>query len=100
MSGEVPEGWAATTLGSVAFLSGGTTPSRANDAYWSNGIVPWATPSDITSLPEGVRRISQTEGRISKLALGECSLKLNPPGTVLMTSRATIGYAAVNWSAP
>lgn len=96
MSSEMPEGWTATTLGALAALSGGTTPSRSNNAYWLDGEIPWATPSDITSLPRGVRRISRTEGRISPLALDECSLKLNPPGTVLMTSRATIGYAAIN----
>lgn len=96
MSGDMPEGWASATLGSIASLSGGTTPSRACDAYWADANIPWATPSDITSLAEGVRRISRTEGAISSLALAECSLRLYPPGTVLMTSRATIGFAAIN----
>lgn len=96
MSGDVPEGWRHAKLGEVAALSGGTTPSKTNDTYWADGTVLWATPSDITSLPLGRSRIAVTEAHIAEIALKECSLKLNPPGTVLMTSRATIGYAAIN----
>lgn len=96
MSNEVPEGWRLAKLGEIAALSGGTTPPKSNDAYWTQGEVPWATPSDITSLPLGQTHIADTEAHVAKLALEECSLKLNPTGTVLMTSRATIGYAVIN----
>lgn len=96
MSSEVPKGWRHAKLGELAVLSGGTTPSKTNEAYWTDGTVPWATPSDITSLPSGRGRIDATETLVAEIALKECSLKLNAPGTVLMTSRATIGYAAIN----
>ena len=92
----LPDGWRLCRLGDVATLSGGTTPSRAEPAYWENAAIPWATPSDITSLPAGVSRIADTEAKVSDRALAECSLTLNPPGTVLMTSRATIGFVALN----
>ncbi len=91
-----PEGWAECRLGEVAVLGGGTTPSKAEPLYWDNGMVPWATPTDITKLPAGVSRIGSTEMMVSELALQACSLPLNPPGTVLMTSRATIGFVAIN----
>ena len=93
---DVPDGWHPCKLGEVAVLGGGTTPSRAEEAYWRDAAIPWATPSDITSLPIGVSNISETESRVSDRAMAECSLPLNPPGTVLMTSRATIGFAAIN----
>lgn len=96
MSGNLPEGWREAKLGEIAALSGGTTPSKNNDIYWTEGTVPWATPSDITSLPQGQSRIAATEAYVAEVAIKECSLKLNPSGTVLMTSRATIGYAAIN----
>lgn len=96
MSSDAPEGWRLSKLGEIASLSGGTTPPKSNDAYWAQGTVPWATPSDITSLPLGQTHIAVTESHVAELALKECSLKLNPTGTVLMTSRATIGYAAIN----
>lgn len=94
--GELPRGWRSLRLGDVARLGGGTTPSRNDAGYWDGGTIPWATPSDITSLPSGLGTIDQTESMVSERALAECSLPLNPPGTVLMTSRATIGYAAIN----
>ncbi|MGY6638093.1 MAG: restriction endonuclease subunit S [Erythrobacter sp.] len=106
MSGEVaelerdvdalPEGWRSLRLGDVARLGGGTTPSRNEPDYWETGTIPWATPSDITSLSPGASTIDSTENMVTDRALAECSLPLNPPGTVLMTSRATIGYAAIN----
>src|SRR3990167_2410370 len=92
----LPDGWRSYRLGEVATLSGGTTPSRAEPAFWENAAISWATPSDITSLPVGVSRIADTETKVSDRSLAECSLTLNPPGTVLMTSRATIGFVAVN----
>lgn len=91
-----PAGWEQTMLGAIATLGGGTTPSKSEQGYWGDGAIPWATPSDITSLPRGTARISATEVAVTDRALKECSLPLNPPGTVLMTSRATIGYAALN----
>jgi type I restriction enzyme S subunit len=96
MSGDMPDGWRNARLGNVAVLGGGTTPSRVETAYWEDAMIPWATPSDITSLASGIHRIADTETKVSEKALAECSLTLNPPGTVLMTSRATIGFAAIN----
>lgn len=93
---ELPVGWRSLRLGDVARLGGGTTPSRNETGYWDGGVIPWATPSDITSLSPGVSTIGSTESMVSERALADCSLPLNPPGTVLMTSRATIGYAAIN----
>jgi len=96
MLDSVHEAWVETTLGAIATLGGGTTPPKSEPRFWEDGIVPWATPSDITSLPSSESRISSTEAAVSERALRECSLPLNPPGTILMTSRATIGYAAIN----
>ena len=92
----LPDGWRSYRLGEVATLSGGTTPSRTEPAYWEDATIPWATPSDITSLATGSNRIADTDAKVTEKALAECSLTVNPPGTVLMTSRATIGFAAIN----
>jgi type I restriction enzyme S subunit len=91
-----PDGWKPTTLGAIATLGGGTTPPKSEEYFWTDGSIPWATPSDITSLTNGESRITATEMAVTERALKECSLTLNAPGTVLMTSRATIGYAALN----
>jgi type I restriction enzyme S subunit len=91
----VPEGWNRRKLDDVAELIGGTTPSKAFFDYW-DGEIPWATPSDITSLSASTNYIYNTSSKITKLALEETSVRLLSPGSVLMTSRATIGEVVIN----
>ena len=90
-----PEGWNRRKLDDVAELIGGTTPSKAVFDYW-DGEIPWATPSDITSLSASEKYIYNTSSKITKLALEETSVRLLNPGSVLMTSRATIGEVVIN----
>ena len=90
-----PEGWNRRKLDDVAELIGGTTPSKAVLDYW-DGDIPWATPSDITSLSASENYIYDTSSKITKRALEETSVRLLNPGSVLMTSRATIGEVVIN----
>ena len=79
-------------LGEVCTIVGGGTPRRGNAAFFG-GSIPWATPTDVTAL-EGPL-IDQTRETITEAGLRESSARLVPSGTVLMTSRATIGYTAI-----
>ena len=79
-------------LGEVCTIIGGGTPRRGNAAYFG-GSIPWATPTDVTAL-EGPL-IDRTRETITQAGLRESSARLVPSGTVLMTSRATIGYTAI-----
>ncbi|WP_327986461.1 restriction endonuclease subunit S [Geobacillus thermodenitrificans] len=85
--------WHAVTLEEIAEITGGGTPKREVHAYW-NGNIPWATPTDITNNNKKV--IEKTAEYITEEGLKNSSAKLLPVGTVLMTSRATIGYCAIN----
>ncbi len=80
-------------LGEIATIVGGGTPRRSNPAYFTDGTIPWATPSDITALDD--LQISETKERITENALRESSARLLPAGAVLLTSRATIGFTAI-----
>ena len=95
MSGDVPEGWEENTLGDLTTVAGGTTPKREVAEYWADGSVCWATPTDITSLPLSSYELTITREKISNLAVSKGGSKVFPPRTVLMTSRATIGYVAI-----
>lgn len=79
-------------LGKVCTVVGGGTPRRNNPAYFG-GNIPWATPSDVTAL-DGLL-IERTKENLTDIGLRESSARLVPAGTVLMTSRATIGYTAI-----
>ena len=59
------------------------------------GDIPWAIPTDITALGSALY-IDDTDTHISEEALGKSAARLLPTGTVLLTSRATIGETAIS----
>lgn len=88
----LPAGWVWTTLGEVAELIGGGTPKRANPEYFTGDIV-WLTPTEIPKV--GVTVVRDSKERITDEGLRRSSARIIPSGSVLMTSRASIGYVAV-----
>ena len=91
--GEIPAHWEARKLGQVSTIFKGGTPKRNVDKYFQ-GDLPWARPVDVTAL-QGALYIDDTEIHISEEALGNSGARRLPPGTVLLTSRATIGETAI-----
>ena len=89
----VPDGWQVVRLGDVAEVVGGTTPSRANEHYWG-GEIPWVVPSELTALRG--RYLDASREFITRQGLETSSLRVLPAGSVLLTSRATIGATAIN----
>ena len=91
--GEIPEGWEVSTIGEEVQISGGGTPSTKNPAYWENGATNWTTPKDLSNLTDKV--LTDTERRITESGLEKISSGLLPVDTVLMSSRAPVGYLAL-----
>ena len=91
--GDIPEGWEAKPLGVVVDVVGGTTPSTKVAKYWEEGIHCWATPKDLSALSAPV--LLNTERLITDEGLRQIGSGLLPPGTLLLSSRAPIGYLAV-----
>ncbi|MCY4157808.1 MAG: restriction endonuclease subunit S [Gammaproteobacteria bacterium] len=87
-----PMEWPREPLGEVCDIVGGGTPRRRNPAYFG-GLIPWARPTDVTALAGFC--IEATEERITDIGLRESSARMVPAGTVLLTSRATIGHTAI-----
>ena len=86
------KGWNEVKLEEIAEVVGGGTPSSKEDSYW-NGDINWVTPADLSGYM--FKHISNGDRKITKLGLSKSSAKLHPKGTVLMTSRAPIGYLAI-----
>ena len=91
--GEIPAHWELKRLGHVSTIFKGGTPKRNVDRYFQ-GDLPWARPVDITAL-KGALYIHDTEIHISEEALNNSAARRLPAGTVLLTSRATIGETAI-----
>jgi type I restriction enzyme S subunit len=91
--GEIPKGWANKPVGDLADVFGGTTPSTKEPAYWDGGVHAWATPKDLSGLSVPV--LVDTERRLTEAGLAQVGSGLMPNGTVLLSSRAPIGYLAI-----
>ncbi|ATV55829.1 restriction endonuclease subunit S [Prevotella intermedia] len=85
----LPKGWEFKKISNICETIGGGTPSTTNSAYWG-GNIKWVTPSDITS--KNSLALLKIEGRITEEGLRKSAAKLLPPYTILMTSRASIGF--------
>lgn len=82
--------WEEKKLGEVCEIVGGGTPSTSKQVYW-NGNIKWLTPTEIRN-----KYISDSIRTISKLGLQKSSAKILPIGTLLFTSRATIGAISIS----
>jgi type I restriction enzyme S subunit len=76
-------------------VASGSTPSTSVESYWTangNGI-KWITPKDLSGLESS--SIFTTERKITLEGLNSCSARLIPKGSIILSSRAPIGYVAV-----
>jgi type I restriction enzyme S subunit len=77
-------------IADVCETLGGGTPSTGNLEFWNEGEILWFSPTDLTKHNSIV--LLDSEKKITELGLQKSSAKLLPPKTILMTSRASIGY--------
>lgn len=76
----------------IGEVIGGGTPATSISEYWG-GNIPWVTPADLTSYKSVF--ISRGGSNITTLGLRKSSTKLLPQNTILLSSRAPIGYLAI-----
>ncbi|QQE91287.1 restriction endonuclease subunit S [Azotobacter chroococcum] len=91
--GVVPRGWKLKPIGDVVDCVGGGTPNTKEPEFWEPGEFAWSTPKDLSGLGSSV--LLQTERMLSTLGLAKVSSGLLPVGTLLLSSRAPIGYLAI-----
>lgn len=82
--------WKKKKLGDIGDIVGGGTPSSSNEEYW-NGNINWFTPSEIGK----TKFVSESIRKITTKGLNNSSAKLLPKGTILLSSRATIGEKSI-----
>ena len=92
MTDNLPPGWAATTIGDIFEIVGGSTPRTDNPNYW-DGDIPWLTPDDL-SKHQGVL-VSRGRRSITEEGFASTSTHMLPKDSILFSSRAPIGYTAV-----
>ncbi|MGP2411149.1 restriction endonuclease subunit S [Yersinia sp. 2553 StPb PI] len=91
---EIPIGWVPGTLDDLGHIVGGSTPSTNNPENFTLNGTAWITPNDLSN-NQGYKFISHGAQDVSEAGIKGTSLKKYPAGTVLLSSRAPIGYMAI-----
>jgi type I restriction enzyme S subunit len=81
--------WEKKMINDTCTIVGGGTPESGKDEFW-DGDIQWFTPTEIK-----MDYVSKSERTITELGLKKSSARLLPKGTILLTSRATIGEVAI-----
>jgi Restriction endonuclease S subunits len=92
-AGHIPRGWTVEPVGQVVECVGGGTPSTAEPKYWEGGTHHWTTPKDFSSLQAPI--LLDTDRKLTDAGIARISSGLLPAGTLLMSSRAPVGYLAI-----
>ena len=92
---DIPDTWEWVRLKTLGEIVGGGTPKTHNATLWASSEdgVPWITPADMKNVHG--RRVSHGERYLSEKGLAGSSAQLMPAGTIVMSSRAPIGYLAI-----
>ena len=87
--------WEIVQLGNkeIFDIQSGGTPDSKEPSFW-NGSINWATLADLPA-DNFVTTIITTKRKITHDGLAKSSAKLLPAGTVLVSSRATLGRVAI-----
>lgn len=87
------EEWKLCKLSDIGNIVSGGTPSTSNPDYWADGDVAWITPADLSGYKE--MYIARGSKNITQEGLNHSSATLMPAGSVIMSTRAPIGYVAI-----
>ena len=90
---EVPEGWEVGTINDFGEIITGGTPSTVDDDNFCENGTAWITPKDLSDTENKYIKKGGTD--ITHKGLKTSSAKLMPAGSVLLTTRAPIGYLAI-----
>ncbi len=86
------EGWETKRIDEIATIFSGSTPSTSIRSFWDGEIV-WVTPNDLSKLKTPY--LCDSGKRITEKGLNNCSAQLLPAGSLIISSRAPIGYVAL-----
>lgn len=87
-----PTDWSEARLGQVCRVVSGGTPRTGDSRFWG-GEVAWLTPSDMSR--DRSQTVLSGERSLTVLGLESSSAQLFPAGSIIVSSRAPIGYVAI-----
>jgi type I restriction enzyme S subunit len=88
----LPAGWKWRTFKEVSSVVGGSTPDTGNSKYWDGEII-WITPTDLGKASDIY--INSSIRKITQLGYDNSGTEMLPLGSIVMSSRAPIGYLGI-----
>ena len=82
--------WKEKKLSEIANIVGGGTPSTTEKSYW-DGNIQWFTPTEI----KDAKYVASSMRTITEQGVKNSSAKILPKGSILLTTRATLGEMAI-----
>lgn len=90
---QLPADWDHQEITQLGAVVGGGTPSREVPSFW-RGPIPWVTPGEVSG--EASKLLHDTQEHISPSGLAGSGANLLPAGSLLVTTRATLGARVIN----
>lgn len=89
----LPADWGRKEIRQLGTVVGGGTPSRDVPSFW-RGTIPWVTPGEVSG--NATKFLQDTNEHISASGLAGSGANLLPSGSLMVTTRATLGARAIN----
>jgi type I restriction enzyme S subunit len=93
INGWIPKSWKESNTDEEFGIKGGSTPSTKNSIFWEGGQIHWTSPKDLSG--NNTKIILDTSRKVTEAGLAKITSGLLPVDTVLMSSRAPVGYLAL-----
>ena len=90
---EIPKGWRIGTINDLGEIVSGGTPSTHNPDFWTTNGIAWITPKDLSNTSN--KYIRHGEHDITDAGLHGSSAQMMPRKSIILSTRAPIGYLAV-----
>lgn len=92
--GKIPQEWDVVRVRDIFKVETGTTPSTKEISYWKNGTIDWITPADMNDLTNQLE-LPESRRKITPKAVKETNLTLMPLNSIVMSTRAPVGYVGI-----
>lgn len=89
---DIPDSWEWVRLGEIGIVTSGGTPRKAEKSYWDDANIPWITPAVMSKAQNNIIFDNDNVGKINQKGLSNSSAQLISANSIVVSSRAPIGY--------
>ena len=92
---DIPDSWEWVRLGEIGSIISGGTPKKSEKSYWDKANIPWITPASMAATQNEIVYKNDDLKFINKNGLEHSSAHLISANSIVVSSRAPIGYVNI-----